>query len=158
VRDKLFTKKYCILSSIFAGLASYNLGRVVKLMDPDNPCLNKLHRPGPDTTALHVLLHTYVDVYGRKRGKGERVYNDDEDGLLCEMLEDIRLQLANDSLFLLDGRRCTSRPSWWRQREGGSVMRGEQWTLVADQGGLEILSATYVGQRLDRINNSLNAY
>jgi hypothetical protein len=44
---------------------------------------------------------------GEKRGKGEKIYNDDEDGLLCEMLEDIRLQLANDSLFLLDGRRCT---------------------------------------------------
>jgi hypothetical protein len=35
------------------------------------------------------------------------------------------------------------------------VIRGEQWTLVADQGGLEILSATYVGQRLDRTNNRL---
>src|SRR5882757_10691896 len=57
-RDQFLAKKYCILSNIFAGLASDKIGRVVKLMDPDNPNPNKLHRSGSDAAALHVLLHT----------------------------------------------------------------------------------------------------
>jgi hypothetical protein len=47
------------------GLASYQLGRVTKLMNPDNPDLKWLHYLAPDTAVLYDLLHRWIYVYRR---------------------------------------------------------------------------------------------
>jgi hypothetical protein len=47
------------------GLASYQLGRVARLMNPYNPDLKRLHYSAPDTAVLYDLLHRWIYVYGR---------------------------------------------------------------------------------------------
>ncbi|KAI1608507.1 hypothetical protein EDD36DRAFT_101425 [Exophiala viscosa] len=49
------------------GLASYQLGRVLKLINPGNPHLHNLHRSESDTAVLHDLLERWLFLYGRLR-------------------------------------------------------------------------------------------
>jgi hypothetical protein len=47
------------------GLASYSLGYVARLMNPNNPNLKNLHFSEPDTAVLYDLLHCWVDKNGQ---------------------------------------------------------------------------------------------
>ncbi|KIW16486.1 hypothetical protein PV08_06541 [Exophiala spinifera] len=47
------------------GLASYKLGRIAKLMHPENPDLQRLHYSDADTAVLLDVLNLWVFKYGR---------------------------------------------------------------------------------------------
>lgn len=46
------------------GLASYQLGKVLRLMNPNSQNLEQLHFSGPDTAALYELLEHWIYDYG----------------------------------------------------------------------------------------------
>ncbi|KIW47170.1 uncharacterized protein PV06_02768 [Exophiala oligosperma] len=47
------------------GLASYKLGKVARILNPDDPNLNNLHRARPDSEVLYKMLGSWVELHGR---------------------------------------------------------------------------------------------
>ena len=49
------------------GLTAYKLGRVARLMNPNNPNLKRLHYSDADTAALYDLLDCWINKYGQRK-------------------------------------------------------------------------------------------